>query len=670
MKLPDLQFRGSSPAQTQSPFVEVAKSNQKLKLLNQAQEGASQIAEAHTEYEFNKTISGYADEMSAFRREAAKESMVTPAQVKTWGIDVPGVSDSDEYVSRAKWYPVALAKQMEQASERWGGKIKSATSRTRFRQIVDGENNKMLERETVIAQQETQVELKAEKRVDFDQAVASGNFDTASTILQDAAFSPAERKELSAGMRAERFAIDSNDIINTGSSAEISSYLKSLTDKESRAALGVPERTAQIFTNRAKAELRRREADYVSRAAKSDVEREKLSRELMGQYKSAVATGRPVSQEWEAQAQRVVEGTPYEDTFRIIKDTQVYAVRPIDERMTKLQELAATDDLSNQQEYESYVAANIEIQKAASKDIYSFGVEQGVIDYVPLNMGDPESWRTRREQAEELSLQYGLPGQPMSNGEADAIAAAQKIMTVDEQMQLIGTFSETPEVYGQLVDSGARVFAVAGASKDPDFARTALLGQKQIDLGIAIKPSQSDYQLMTNDYLSGVYGPEDQIAVTEAAIAVYATLAPAGDPDLDGDFHSDAWQKALELAAPMGEVNGNKVQVPRGTEPETMQEFVDGFSADQVEQSGGVDGLSPEAAALVIQDGQWESHDNGVYRVRKGGLYLMSPAKEGVPAKPLEIPYTSDIATNTAAKAFAERQRSGALAIDSLQGMR
>lgn len=659
MRLPDLQFAAVGPARLTGPGEAVIESNQKLALVNQAQAGVAQFAEDKRKYELDTAFSNAQDYASEFRKEAAKEWAVTPEQITAWELDGQVNTEGRKVVPKNEWYPVALQKVQDDALRMFGETIQNPQDRAFFFSEFTRAGNEIITREIELVQAEARAEDKALKKASYEEAVSMGRFETAATILKDDAFSPAERIELSAIARTEKFAIDSNAIINTGSTAEISAYLQQLTDPETRASFGVTERTAQVFTNRAQAEIQRREADYEARAAKSDVEREKVARELTTQLKSAVATGRPIPEQWEREAENVVQGTPYEDTFRIIKDTQVYAVQPASQRAAKLQELGAAPDLSNQEEYEAYVAANIEIQKAATKDGYAFGVEQGLIDPVPLSLGDPDTWKKRRDQAQDLSLHYGVPVSPISNNEAAEIAQAQKSMTVGEQMQLIGTFAETPEVFAQLTKTGASVFAVAGASQDPDLARIALTGQKMLDNKTAVKPSAKDYLLLTNDYLGPVYGTDDRAAIIETATAVYATLAPAGDPDT-GEFSPDLWEQALAtVTGGVEEVNGGKVQIPRGTSADTLQTFVDSFSADQVQQYGGIADMDPEAAALLIQDGEWESVGNDRYRVRRGGLYLMSPARDGAPAKPFEVIYDSDAATNTAAKAFAERQRRG-----------
>jgi hypothetical protein len=71
------------------------------------------------------------------------------------------------------------------------------------------------------------------------------------------------------------------------------------------------------------------------------------------------------------------------------------------------------------------------------------------------------------------------------------------------------------------------------------------------------------------------------------------------------------------------EINGMRIQLPRGTDPDKFESFVDNFSPAMVERFGGVKNLSAEEAADVIQDLQFESIGNNSYVVMQSGAPLM-----------------------------------------------
>ena len=147
-----------------------------------------------------------------------------------------------------------------------------------------------------------------------------------------------------------------------------------------------------------------------------------------------------------------------------------------------------------------------------------------------------------------------------------------------------------------------------------------------------------------------MFGPDDQRAILDTAKAVYAEIAPTGS---EGDFDSDAWETALEqVTGGMGEINGQRVVIPRGTDPDILQDYVDGFDADKVRQFGGVAGYSDEEAARLINDAPWRSVGPGQYRVNIGNTTLFTP--EG---KPFIVTYDESTAMDQKAREYSRGQQ-------------
>jgi hypothetical protein len=204
-RLPQVQYRGASTPQMEGPQVAVSESRQRIALINQAQEVAGQIAEADREYRFNKAKSGYADDLSAFRREAAKMQVVGRADIIAMGLEDVVDVDAKETFFKSEWYPHALEKAMDTAMDKYSEGIVSGIDRERFTSDIGLANNKILETEIEIAAKESMAEQKAQMLNDVQGFADSGLWESAVTAVEsNPHLKPSEKEELKTEISQQR----------------------------------------------------------------------------------------------------------------------------------------------------------------------------------------------------------------------------------------------------------------------------------------------------------------------------------------------------------------------------------------------------------------------------------------------------------------------------------
>ena len=229
-RLPQISYGGVSQANLQGPETEVRKSSQRIALVNQAQQGAERIADAHTEYKFNKAVSSYADEMSKFRQEAAKERVVGAEKIIAWGLDdVIDVSgrEGDKFF-RSEWYPEAL-KRVEEKARAKHGETLNGKSRLEFNQTASESANRMMEREIEIAAEESFKELQAMKEADAADAIQAGQYETAVSIVAGMDVPDSVKREMESNIVLMRDENKIRDEIQTlNSPSELTSFAEYL----------------------------------------------------------------------------------------------------------------------------------------------------------------------------------------------------------------------------------------------------------------------------------------------------------------------------------------------------------------------------------------------------------------------------------------------------------
>jgi len=362
------------------------------------------------------------------------------------------------------------------------------------------------------------------------------------------------------------------------------------------------------------------------------------------QYQTAKSLGFEVDASEEAVLSGLVAGTPLEKQKAIIDDTAQFSVMSYDDRRGVLS-AAQTGQLEDVQMYASALKADQEINKAAIEDGYSLGVKQGIIPSTPLDINDPESFKARLDQAEIASAHYNVEVSPLSDQEATVLSEGIGDMTPAEKMELANTLQQAPAVWGQLDKKNAGQFAMAGASGDANVMTAIFKGQELLKQKLVKPLSQEDYLSDFNDYVEGVYGPQDRRAILDAALSHYASTSSSA---VDGTYDSGDFESSIEaVTGGVGSINGYNVELPRGVDEDSFDEFIDTLQPETIADMGGIANYSDDEAVEAIKQGRVRSIGANQYMVETNGGTLF-----GTDGKPFIFSYSLDTATaNTAVAA-------------------
>jgi len=367
------------------------------------------------------------------------------------------------------------------------------------------------------------------------------------------------------------------------------------------------------------------------------------------QYQTAKSLGFEVDSSEEAVLSGLVAGTPLEKQKQIIDDTAQFSVMSYDDRRSVLAS-GETGQLADVDAYASILKADQEINKAAMEDGYSLGVRQGIIPSTPLDIGDPDSFQARLEQAELLTSHYGVDVSPLSDGEAAGLSQSIPDMTPDEKIALATTLQSAPEVWGQLDKNNAGQFAMAGASGDMAVMTAIFKGQELLKEKLVKPLRQDDYLSFYNDIVEGVYGPDDRRAVLDAVISHYSSTSSSA---IAGFYDSaDFARSVMAVTGGIGSVNGYNIELPRGVDEDSFEDFIDDLQPETIEGMGGIANYSSAGAVEAIQQGRIRSNGSNQYYVETDGGTLFG--KDG---KPFIFSYSLDTATTNSAIARSKRYK-------------
>ena len=390
------------------------------------------------------------------------------------------------------------------------------------------------------------------------------------------------------------------------------------------------------------------QTDINRQKAKTSARSQTVSKEAtkaLKQYETAVSLGFEVDPQEKIRVKELVAGTENQEVFERINKTSAFSVLSIEDRSDQLND-AETGQLEDVADFTSLLKANNEINNMAIKDGYSLGVKQGLIQDITFDPSDPLSLSLKADQAETLSNHYGVPVSPLSDGEANSLSQNIDLMTVAEKVQLANTLNNAPAVWAQISPKNQQAFSMAGATGDNVLMSTVFQGQELLKNKLVTAAKTSDYLPVTDDYLSDVYGVQDKAAIIESAKAHYA--ATTGNVDV---FDGNAWETSLSaVTGGIAEVNGNKVELPRGVDEDTFEDFIDEFSGLQVNALGGVLGFSDNQAANQIQTGKIKSIGANKYIVMTNESQALFKAD----GEPLIIEYTAEAQAQQEAQKFIQ----------------
>lgn len=349
--------------------------------------------------------------------------------------------------------------------------------------------------------------------------------------------------------------------------------------------------------------------------------------EALKDYEKANSLGFSVDPSEKIRVKELVSTNPeLKERFELSNNIRSFSMMSVNDRQALLAR-AQTGQLADVDQYAALNVANNQINKMAKEDGLSLAYAQGVLEFSPFEVGNPESFGVRISQSQMASEHYGVPVSPLTDQEAEGISNGLIEMTADEKVGLAMTFQEAPEVWGQLAGKQAHVFAMAGATGDKELMKSVFKGQELLDAGISKPVRPADYLSDFNDYIEGVYKPDDAQAVLKSAIAYYAQTSEYKDGTYDkGDFES-----AIDaVTGGIAKINGYKIELPRGVDESDFEDFIDEIQPQTVRALGGVFGMSDEQAAELISQSRLEGVKSGGYKVMpRGNEALFTP--EGKP---------------------------------------
>ena len=365
------------------------------------------------------------------------------------------------------------------------------------------------------------------------------------------------------------------------------------------------------------------------------------------QYKKATELGFEVDPIERARIQALANTPELKAEFARINRVAAFSVLPAKDRDAIISS-SQTGKLIDLEDYKSMTASDLKLEEAAKKDGYTLGAQQGLIEDIPFDATDPDSFAAKVSQAEVLSTHYNVAVSPLSDLEADALVLAIDGMTPSEKTQLAITLSASPTVWGQVAQKNQGQFAMVGAIGDPTVMQTVFRGQELVENKLNLPLIKSDYMPVFDDMVEDIYGADDKRAILDSVLSHYAVT---GDNE---NFDKSDFEAAIEsVTGGVSKVNGFKVELPRGVAEDDFEDFIDDFQATDVVSRGGVSGYTPQQASEAIQDGRIKSVGANRYHVLVNGTQKLM----GANGKPFTITYSKEEAAEKKAFDITEASR-------------
>lgn len=351
---------------------------------------------------------------------------------------------------------------------------------------------------------------------------------------------------------------------------------------------------------------------------------EASSKELVNDTILSLENGYDVSEDEYSQAARAATLTGKTEDLQVAKAASQYIRLPKTSREGLRPQVTGVKNAELQKALDD---ADEIINRELDRDGYSFAVKQGVIEDVPLDLANPASFSARVKQAGYLQSHYGRPVSPLADAEAERLVAALDVMTPGSKTALALSLGPSEAVWNQLDKKNATTFAMVGAIGDKAVMQTVFKGQTLLDEKLKTV-SRTDYMPVFDDVVGEVYGGKDRRAVLDATLAYYAATAT------DQDFDEDLFEEALQaVTGGVAEINGGRVELPRGIDASVFDDYIDGFTPEMVQTFGGVKGVNDSQAVDLISTGTPVSYGNGRYVINSrvgtlrrpdGSLFVIS----------------------------------------------
>ena len=376
-------------------------------------------------------------------------------------------------------------------------------------------------------------------------------------------------------------------------------------------------------------------------------------------FNAAISLGYDIPPEEIAKIEQQVAGTPLEKEFESTQRLAQFSLMPSSQRQKVLSE-ANTGILENASEHQKLLVTEQNIQKELAKDPLAFGQRQKIIDLDTFDPFNPESLTSRLSQSEIASTHYGIPVEPITDTEAQALSDQITEMTVTEKIALAETLQQAPEIWGTIAGKNQAVFSQAGAIGDRNIMQRVFEGQEAIAEGNVVAPRKSDYLSPFEDYVGEVYGSEDKAATRDAALAYYAATQTPGL-----DFDEDLFIDSIEaVTGGIAEVNGYRTQLPRGIDEDRFDDFIDAIDEQFIEENGGLGFIDPVTGRRnpypetyindVIKNSQVTNKNNSEYLFTNGSSVFVRMDN----GQPFTFSYDETVIAREKANKAARRRES------------
>lgn len=280
--------------------------------------------------------------------------------------------------------------------------------------------------------------------------------------------------------------------------------------------------------------------------------------------------------------------------------------------------------VGNAEQLKAFQVANETIETRVKEDGMQFGLDQRLVEPVQIDFSNPQALTQaigeRLKQADYLTAHYGKPVSPLTSQEAETLVRGLQVMTPQEKTSLAQALGSSTKVWEQLDKQNAGLFAMAGAIGDRQVMSAIFEGQTIMDGRTTELAKPTEYLPVFDDYTGGVYSGDDKRNMINAALAHYYATRE------NGIFDSGDFEDSIEaVSGGIGEINGGKVELPRGIDPDDFEDYIDEFTPDMVKNFGGVWSMSDEQAAKIIQDSAIVSVGSNRYIAVRDGMMLTKP---------------------------------------------
>ena len=452
--------------------------------------------------------------------------------------------------------------------------------------------------------------------VDLEKYVRSGNSDGVAQNLPDAIaminargendplYNEAEEINKLNNALYEQGALKMlDDIVETDGFVAAMTALEDFQDKP--LPKGYSQDDLRAFTRSAQEDLSRQKARL--NAASTQISKE--ATKAVNNFTDAIGLGFSVSPEEVSRVQGLVTTPEQQDKINVAQGIAAFSVMSAESRKQIIAN-SQTGQLSDVQTYKQMIAKNDSLTALAKKDGYALGVKQGLIEEVPFDISDPNSYLQREDQAQMLSDHYGVPVPPLNDGEATTLALAVNQMDASERTDLANSFSPSSNIFAQLDEKGQGLFAFASSIGDEAVMKEIFLGMDIVNEGTQGKLPEG-YKDIFNDVVGNSLPAGAARQVLDAAIALEAYNKELSTPDT----LKDSIQRA---SGGIKEINNHKVLLPRGVDKNTFEDYIDDFTPENVESFGGILNHTPEQAARAVSNGRIISLGSNRYGVMIG----------------------------------------------------